>query len=171
MEKGEVLTPSSFYSKFYTLAALKQYKWYWRLEPDVEFHCSITYDPFVEMAKSDKVYGFTIALLEESRTCPSLFRKMSDFKESHRIPTTSMWRAIISASWLPWPFRSMLSGLPHRDRYGDGWSLCHYWSNFEIASLDFFRSAEYQELFEYLDRDGGFYFERVSEDSARGSDG
>ena len=35
------------------------------------------------------------------------------------------------------------------------------WSNFEIADMDFFRSPEYQAFFEYLDRKGGFYFERV----------
>ena len=36
------------------------------------------------------------------------------------------------------------------------------WSNFEIADMDFFRSPEYQAFFDYLDRKGGFYFERVS---------
>lgn len=148
-------------SKFYTLEALKAYKWYWRIEPDVNFYCSITYDPFVEMAKHDKVYGFTIALPEEPRTCPSLFRKMADYKESNNILTTELWKATVAASWMPWPLRSSMSWFGHRDRFGDGWSLCHYWSNFEIANLDFFRGKEYQRLFEYLDKTGGFYYERV----------
>ncbi|KAK3401977.1 nucleotide-diphospho-sugar transferase [Sordaria brevicollis] len=153
-----------FYSgKFYTLPALRDYKWYWRIEPDVDFYCSITYDPFVEMAKHDKVYGFTIALSEEPRTCPSLFRKVADYKEQHNIPTTELWKATVSPSWVPWPLRSFV--MPwffpsHCDRSGDGWSLCHYWSNFEIANLDFFRGREYQRLFEYLDKTGGFYYER-----------
>ena len=38
--------------------------------------------------------------------------------------------------------------------------MCHFWSNFEIADLDFFRSDAYRELFALLDRDGGFYYER-----------
>lgn len=31
----------------------------------------------------------------------------------------------------------------------------------EIGSLRFFRSEAYQNLFEHLDRKGGFYLERV----------
>ncbi|KAK4187197.1 family 15 putative glycosyltransferase [Podospora australis] len=150
-----------FYSgKFYTLEALKPYQWYWRIEPDVEFYCSLTYDPFAEMAKREKVYGFTIALPEEPRTCPSLFRRIADWKEAHNFRTTELWKAMIAPSWVPWPFRSLWSWFSHRDRYGDGWNLCHYWSNFEIANLDFFRGRGYQDLFEHLDRSGGFYFER-----------
>ncbi|KAI1171906.1 glycolipid 2-alpha-mannosyltransferase [Nemania sp. FL0916] len=149
-----------FSGYFYQVEALKKYKWYWRLEPDVDFSCYITYDPFREMARHNKVYGFTIALPEVGDTCPSLFRKVSDWKESQNIPSTSLWNAGISASWVPWPFRSHLKFLSHRDRHGDGWNLCHYWSNFEIADLDFFRGEQYQSLFQKLDRDGGFYYER-----------
>ncbi|KAK3316202.1 nucleotide-diphospho-sugar transferase [Apodospora peruviana] len=152
-----------FYSgKFYTFDALKEYKWYWRIEPDVDFYCALTYDPFVEMARRSKVYGYTIALPEVPRTCPSLFREMADWKERHRPEirgSEELWKAMVSPSWVPWPFRRM-SLFRHRDRGGDGWNMCHYWSNFEIASLDFFRSKEYQSLFEHLDSTGGFYRER-----------
>lgn len=150
-----------FYSgKFYTLKALREYKWYWRIEPDVEFYCALTYDPFVEMAKHEKVYGFTVALPKEPATCPGLFRAVADWKEEQDYRTTELWKAMVSPSWLPWPIRKMMSGLGHRDGRGDGWNLCHYWSNFEIASLDFFRSNAYQDLFERLDERGGFYEER-----------
>jgi len=150
-----------FYSgAFYNFPPLKQYKWYWRLEPDVEFMCAITYDPFVEMAKNDKVYGFTISLWEESETCPQLFRDTSDWKQYNSIPTNNLWKAMVQASWMPWPLRGWLSLLGHRDRNGDSWSLCHYWSNFEIANMDFFRTPTYQSYFQFLERRGGFYFER-----------
>lgn len=39
--------------------------------------------------------------------------------------------------------------------------MCHYWSNFEIADMDLFRSPLYRSFFDDLDRTGGFYFERV----------
>ncbi|KAI0019605.1 glycolipid 2-alpha-mannosyltransferase [Xylariomycetidae sp. FL0641] len=149
-----------FSGYFYQIDALKKYKWYWRLEPDVEFSCSITYDPFVEMARHNKVYGFTLALWEEGRTCPSLFRKVSDWKEQQLVPDSSLWKANVDATWVPWPFRRALSWLPHRDRNGDRWNLCHYWSNFEVADLDFFRSEEYQDLYRKLEHEGGFYSER-----------
>ncbi|KAM7186032.1 family 15 putative glycosyltransferase [Naviculisporaceae sp. PSN 640] len=153
-----------FYSgKFYNTPALRPYKWYWRIEPDVDFYCALTYDPFVEMARHRKTYGFTIALAESPRTCPSLFRHMADYKEAHDIPTTTLWKAMVAPSWVPWPFRSLLSSafnVSHTDRHGDGWNLCHYWSNFEIADMDFFRGGEYQNLVKELDKSGGFYFER-----------
>lgn len=153
-----------FYSgKFYTIDALKKYKWYWRLEPGVRYTCSITYDPFVEMARHGKTYGYTVALWEEPNTCPNLFRAVDDFRVQNKIPTTPTWNAMIDAdTWTPWPIRKLkgLLGKAHHSRTGDRWNLCHYWSNFEIADLDFFRSDAYQSLFEYLDRKGGFYHER-----------
>jgi len=113
------------------------------------------------MAKHKKVYGYTIALWEVGKSCPSLFRSTADWKESVGVPTTSLWRAMIEPSYMPFPFRRLLSWIPHRDAYGDAWSLCHFWSNFEIADMDFFRSRAYQQYFEYLDKTGGFYYERV----------
>ncbi|KAK5119042.1 hypothetical protein LTR62_000253 [Meristemomyces frigidus] len=43
---------------------------------------------------------------------------------------------------------------------GEVYNMCHFWSNFEIARLDFFRSKEYEEFFEMMDRSGGFWMER-----------
>ncbi|KZP02585.1 glycosyltransferase family 15 protein [Athelia psychrophila] len=46
------------------------------------------------------------------------------------------------------------------DDGGENYNMCHYWSNFEIADMDFFRSDAYTKFFEYLDSKGGFYYER-----------
>lgn len=153
---------SSACSHFYDLEVLKSYKWYWRLEPDVDFMCAITYDPFVEMARNRKRYGYTMALYEEKNTCPSLYRAIADYKEAYLTPTTNLWKALVQGSWMPFPFRRWTSWMANHDKYGDVWSTCHFWSNFEIGDFDFFRGREYQDLFSYLDRRGGFYFERVS---------
>ena len=45
---------------------------------------------------------------------------------------------------------------------GEIYNMCHFWSNFEIARLDFFRSQEYEDFFQMMDRSGGFWMERVS---------
>lgn len=148
--------------KFYELEVLKPYKWYWRLEPDVEYTCAITYDPFVQMAKSKKVYGYTIALWEVGKSCPALFRATTEWKAWNGLRSGELWKAMVEASWLPFPFRRLLSWMAHRDAAGDAWSLCHFWSNFEIADMDFFRSRVYQDYFAALDKAGGFYHERVS---------
>lgn len=39
------------------------------------------------------------------------------------------------------------------------YNLCHFWSNFEIADLRFWRSKAYTDYFEYLDKQGGFFYE------------
>ena len=113
------------------------------------------------MEKNGKRYGYTVALWEMGTTVPTLFRKVSDYKKSMQIPTTSLWTAMMDPSYLPWPIRSLLSWSRNRDEHGDLWNMCHFWSNFEIADMDFFRSDAYRHFFEYLDADGGFYYERV----------
>ncbi|KAI5309323.1 alpha-1,2-mannosyltransferase (Kre5) [Ascosphaera atra] len=48
---------------------------------------------------------------------------------------------------------------PH-DMEGEQYNMCHFWSNFEIARLSWFRSKEYQDFFDMMDRSGGFWMER-----------
>ena len=142
--------------------ALRPYKWYWRVEPDIQYTCAITYDPFAAMAESGKVYGYTVALWEIGKTINGLFRLTSDFKKQHNVPTTDLWRSMVDPSWAPFFIRPLLGFFfpDRRDTNGDLWNLCHMWSNFEIADMDFFRSKEYRAYFDALDRDGGFYYQR-----------
>jgi mannosyltransferase len=114
------------------------------------------------MASHNKSYGYTIALWEEPNTCPSLFRAVDDFRVHINLPRTPAWNAMIDQTWQPWPIRKLKAWLnkDHVNRQGERWNLCHYWSNFEIADLDFFRGEAYQGLFRHLDRLGGFYYER-----------
>lgn len=151
-----------FYSGlFYDHPALARYEYFWRIEPEVLFQCSIPYDPFRKMREQGKKYGYAIALWELGDTSPSLFRAVADYKVEMGIASNSLWGAMVDISWAPWPLRKLLAAVAqHRDKKGDKWNHCHFWSNFEIASLDFFRSKEYREFFDYLDRKGGFYFER-----------
>ncbi|CAG8708680.1 6314_t:CDS:2, partial [Dentiscutata heterogama] len=37
---------------------------------------------------------------------------------------------------------------------------CHFWSNFEIADLNLWRSEAYLKYFDFLDKKGGFFYER-----------
>lgn len=113
------------------------------------------------MRLAKKKYGYTIALWEVGDTSPSLFQETANFKASMGIPTTQLWKSMITPSRMPWPLRLLLSNKSLRDVQGDAWNLCHYWSNFEIADLDFFRSKGYRDFFRHLDLAGGFYYERV----------
>ncbi|KDN44469.1 hypothetical protein RSAG8_05516, partial [Rhizoctonia solani AG-8 WAC10335] len=46
------------------------------------------------------------------------------------------------------------------DDGGQTYNNCHFWSNFEIGDLNFWRSEAYTKYFDFLDSKGGFYYER-----------
>lgn len=128
---------------FFRHELLTPYKWYWRVEPDVRYYCDLDYDPFLFLEDRDKVYGFTIAMPEWEPTIPSLWSTVKDFIAEHPqyvSPDNSM---------------DFLS-----DNAGDSYNMCHFWSNFEIANMDFWRGEAYTKFFEYLENTGGFYYER-----------
>ncbi|KAK7208028.1 putative alpha-1,2-mannosyltransferase [Myxozyma melibiosi] len=167
-----------FYSgKFYKHPMLAKYEWYWRVEPDVKYFCDITYDPFVYMQEHGKVYGFTIVIKELIDTIPNLFRYAAGFRRSRNITSKGMWEVFLTdeekekaekkekenAKKKPYDHEYRLRDPPDIDpesMNGEKYNLCHFWSNFEIAKLDFFRSKEYEDFFQYLDRSGGFWNER-----------
>lgn len=128
---------------FFQHELLRPYRYYWRVEPDVKFFCDVHYDPFKFMEQNNKVYGFTITLVEWEATIPTLWATVKEFiKENPQYlsPQNSM---------------GFLS-----DNGGDTYNLCHYWSNFEIADMDFWRGEAYQKFFAFLESKGGFYYER-----------
>ncbi|KAK3994229.1 putative mannosyltransferase KTR5 [Cladorrhinum sp. PSN332] len=165
-----------FYSGFfYKHELLAKYEWYWRLEPEISYFCDITYDPFLKMIESNKTYGFTIAVKELRETVPNIFRYASAYMRLKGLKSKGLWEMFVE----PQPekeaetskpqdlpeeiFRSEPARLPDIDpeaMEGEKYNMCHFWSNFEIARLDFFRSQEYEDFFQMMDRSGGFWMER-----------
>lgn len=85
-----------FYSgMFYKHPLVAKYEWYWRVEPDVHFFCDLTYDPFIEMEKAGKKYGFTIMIREFYQTIPNLLRITSSFLKENKIEPKSLWKLFI----------------------------------------------------------------------------
>ncbi|WBW74767.1 alpha-1,2-mannosyltransferase Omh3 [Schizosaccharomyces osmophilus] len=131
---------------FYRNSALKNYDYYWRVEPGVIYSCDIPYDPFRRLRDEKKAYGFVISLPEYPETIPTLWNTTRDFikKSPHYLAPDSSLDFITDDN----------KGL-------DGeYNNCHFWSNFEIADLNFFRSDAYNDYFEYLDQRFGFFYER-----------
>ncbi|CAG8486007.1 6180_t:CDS:2 [Funneliformis caledonium] len=127
---------------FFRHELLEQYDYYWRLEPGVEFMCDIDYDVFKFIKKNNITYGFTISLLELEETIPTLWDTVREFmKEYPEYINKNNVMNFISNS-------------------GNSYNMCHFWSNFEIADLNFWRSERYIKFFEYLDKAGGFFYER-----------
>lgn len=128
---------------FFRHELVQQYRYYWRIEPGVEFFCDVEEDPFMFMQENNKLYGFTISMYEFQRTVPTLWDATKEFVEKH-----PEYLAEDNAI-------DFLS-----DDDGETYNLCHFWSNFEIADLDFWRSEAYMAYFEHLESKGGFYYER-----------
>ncbi|KAL2272018.1 hypothetical protein VTJ83DRAFT_1389 [Remersonia thermophila] len=158
-----------FYSGFfYKHPLLAKYEWYWRLEPDIKYFCDITYDPFLEMIKHNKTYGFTIAVKELRETVPNMFRYASAYMRLKGLKSQGLWEFFLEPQDKDRSSRSATNDdgsprIPDVDAEameGERYNMCHFWSNFEIARLDFFRSKEYEDFFQMMDRSGGFWMER-----------
>ncbi|KAJ7219288.1 glycosyltransferase family 15 protein [Mycena pura] len=128
---------------FYRHELLKPYRYYWKMEPDIRYFCDLDYDPFLVMQDGNKVYGFTVSLLEYPTTIPTLWDTVNEFMNGN--PN------LIS----PDNAMDFLS-----DDGGETYNKCQFWSNFEIGDLDFWRGEAYSKFFDFLDEKGGFYYER-----------
>lgn len=128
---------------FFRHPLMMNYEYYWRVEPSIELFCDIAYDPFRFMKENNKKYSFTLSLYEYYETIPTLWDSVKKFMGNHP-------EHIASGNSM-----DFLS-----DDGGKTYNKCHFWSNFEIGSLEWLRSKEYTDYFESLDRDGGFFYER-----------
>ncbi len=128
---------------FYRHELLQDYEYYWRVEPDTKVYCDIEYDIFKFMKDNNKQYGFTISLHEYAATIETLWQTTREFiKENPQyLPKDNMMDFI-------------------SDDGGFSYNLCHFWSNFEIGNLNFWRGEAYSKYFDYLDKAGGFFYER-----------
>lgn len=136
---------------FYKHPALKDVRYYWRVEPKVHFFCDVDYDVFRYMQDNNKTYGFTITLYDDPHTLPTLWPQTAKFLADH----PSYLHEHSAIKWVVDDIRR-----PQHNREAQGFSTCHFWSNFEVADMEFWRSKAYEDYFEHLDRAGGFFYER-----------
>ncbi|KAM0321409.1 hypothetical protein ACHAQA_010125 [Verticillium albo-atrum] len=136
-------------------------------------------DPFQEMIAANKTYGFTIAVKELRETVPNIFRYASAYKRNKGLKSKGLWEMFVEPIDEPEEDTSKPKDLPEdvlkkgakKDKSkepevddeameGESYNMCHFWSNFEIARLSWFRSQEYEDFFQTMDRSGGFWMER-----------
>ena len=136
---------------FYKHPALKDIQYYWRVEPNVHFFCDVDYDVFRYMQDHNKTYGFTITLYDSPYSVASLYPETMKFVAANKefVADNNARKFLEDKDRRP----------EHHDR-ANGYSTCHFWSNFEIGDMNFWRSPAYEAYFEHLDRAGGFFYER-----------
>ncbi|SCU86658.1 LAME_0D07118g1_1 [Lachancea meyersii CBS 8951] len=128
---------------FYRHELLDDYDWYWRVEPDTRIYCDVDYDIFKFMKDNGKKYAFTISLREYEATIKTLWDTTKEFMDKNP--------SLLHPN-------NMLDFIS--DDNGASYNLCHFWSNFEVGWLDLWRGPAYSAYFDYLDKAGGFFYER-----------
>lgn len=146
-----------FYSGFfYKQDLLKNYDYYMRVEPNVEYFCDFPYDPFKVMRANKYKYGFLMSLYEYENTIPHLWHAVEDYinEYGHKLNfENNSYSFLVDKDHFSPNTMGIIES--HTD-----YNLCHFWSNFEVGDLSFFRSKEYEEFFDFMDQKGGFYYER-----------
>jgi hypothetical protein len=148
---------------FYKHPFLRNYDFYWRVEPDVSdsspvvplklrkyqvhYFCDIDYDVFRFMRDNKLKYGFNMNILDDARSFPSLWTRTRNFAAAH----PHLIHPDVDLGWLLDP------------NSGGEYNNCQFFSNFEIGSLNFWRGEANEAYFDWLDKAGGFYYERFGD--------
>ncbi|KIW21813.1 uncharacterized protein PV07_12761, partial [Cladophialophora immunda] len=117
----------------------------------MQFFHDVDYDVFRYLQDNNKTYGFGIMLYDSPESLPSLWPETLKFLADR----PEYLHENNAVSWLVDDQHR-----PEHHLRANGYSTCHFWSNAEIADLAFWRSQPYEEYFTYLDRTGGFFYER-----------
>jgi len=128
---------------FYEHPLMKKYRYYWRVDGDTHMFCDIPFDVFTYMRENDYKYAFTLSMYENMKTIPHLWESTIKFAQAYPqlIAPNNLANFIT-------------------DDEGRTYNGCHFWSNFEIADSELWRGEAYSRYFEFLDRVGGFFYER-----------
>lgn len=142
-----------YLGQFYNLPELQKYKYYWRIEPQVKFFTDVQYDVLKYMEDTQKIYGFTVSLYDIEESVKTLWPETLKF-----LNQGDNYKYVNPNGSFQWLVENLQN--PKKNKMAGGYSTCHFWSNFEIGDMDFFRSEAYSTWFKYLDSTGGFYYER-----------
>ncbi|KAK1232930.1 hypothetical protein PQX77_003943 [Marasmius sp. AFHP31] len=145
-----------FYSGlFWRHPALAKYDWLWRLDTDIEFHCDIPYDPVQRLIDANALYGFVQVVGDTDSVQLSLAANVSEFLATHNhlIPPHVnhgfVWKS-------PESIEKAIQGRAGNDE----WTRHCMYNNFEISHKRVWESEVYLKFFSFLDKAGGFFYER-----------
>ncbi|RYP10577.1 hypothetical protein DL764_000547 [Monosporascus ibericus] len=140
---------------------LATYNYYWRVKAGVKYKCDVNYDVFQFMQDNDIAYGFNVAVIEDQRVIPSLWDRTREFVLANMDMVDDKahvsWLLGVSEDEDDVAEEDVDTRLLLADRE---YSNCQFYSNFEVGSLDFFRSKEHQAYFDHIGKNGAFHYGR-----------
>ncbi|KAF8992406.1 nucleotide-diphospho-sugar transferase [Cyathus striatus] len=145
-----------FYSGFFWRhPALAPYDWFWRLDTDIVFHCDVPYDPIQRLIESNALYGFVQVMGDADYVQPSLVSNVSHFMSQNKdlIPRDANYGFV-------WNDAASVERAFAGTARTDDWNRRCMYNNFEISHRSVWESTLYTKFFEYLDKAGGFFYER-----------
>jgi alpha 1,2-mannosyltransferase len=119
-----------------------KYDYYWRLDADSFLLRPVLDDPFLTLRDSGRDYGYMVVTQEDESVVRGLWNTTLEYMRLRGLSVES-------------------AGFLHRHLTAAGeWNRNMFYTNFEISSLAFWRSPEYLDFFEHIDKSNGIYMHR-----------
>ncbi|KAF8990311.1 nucleotide-diphospho-sugar transferase [Cyathus striatus] len=121
------------------------YDWFWRLDTDIMFHCDVVC----------VITGFVQVMGDADYVQPSLVSNVSHFMSQNKdlIPRDANYGFV-------WNDAASVERAFAGTARTDDWNRRCMYNNFEISHRSVWESTLYTKFFEYLDKAGGFFYER-----------
>ncbi len=118
---------------------LRAVDWYLRLDIDSYILSPVEDDPFRRLEKAGKSYGYLTTFYEEVQVSNGLAEAVDRFVRDKKIVPTFLQK--------------------HLTKDGQ-WNRMSFYTNFEIAQLDFWRSPDFARFWEFINTERGIYLNR-----------
>ena len=136
-----------FFSGFFFKHELTlKYDYFLRIDSDSMFPCEIKEDPFVKLIENNYKYGFILSNGESRFTIPNLWNTIKEWLNK------TISEQTLNKNSVDFISNDIGNSLSSDD--------CIFYNNFEIASFNLYRDKKYLDFFDYLDKSGGFFYER-----------
>ena len=127
---------------------LSSYEYVWMLDTDAFILGPISYDPFAVMAAANATYGYIDVNVETPEVAGGLADCVEEYLADHpRVRPT----------------------LLRKYKSGGKWDGSKFYTNFQVARLDYGRSEGYRRFFDHVDRNGGIFRHRWGNDPSPSS--
>ncbi|CCE65495.1 hypothetical protein TPHA_0L01400 [Tetrapisispora phaffii CBS 4417] len=129
---------------------LANFDWYWRIEPNISLYCDMQYDIFRWMQDTGSVYSFIYSEKTEQDAVSSIWKSTKRFWKEK--PNYVVKNNLERFGW---------------KNNGQDYNLCYFLSTLEVGNLNYWRSPTYKDYFDFIDHEGGIFYERWTDEVIR----